>query len=77
MDVSIISIGNSKGIRLSKMILEKYQIENSVELILEDDCIRIVPKHHPRKNWAEQFSADQENDLLFPETFDDENIEEW
>lgn len=35
MEVSIISIGNSKGIRLSKTLLEKYNIRHKVELILE------------------------------------------
>ena len=35
MDISVIPIGNSKGIRLSKTILEKYNITDKVELILE------------------------------------------
>ena len=33
MDVSVIPIGNSKGIRLSKTLLEKYHITDKVELI--------------------------------------------
>lgn len=49
MDVSIISIGNSKGIRLSKTILEKYQMEGTIELILEKDCIILKPKNKARK----------------------------
>ncbi len=35
MELSIINIGNSKGIRLSKTILEKYNISDKIELILE------------------------------------------
>ena len=35
METSIIKIGNSKGLRLSKTILEKYNIKDKVELILE------------------------------------------
>ena len=35
MDVPVIKIGNSKGIRLSKMLLEKYNIKDKVEIILE------------------------------------------
>ena len=35
MEVSIIKIGNSKGFRLSKTLLEKYNIKDKVELILE------------------------------------------
>ncbi len=36
MELPIISIGNSKGIRLSKTLLEKYAIKDKVELILEE-----------------------------------------
>ena len=43
MKVAIIRIGNSKGIRLNKMLLEKYQIEDEVELVLEPDSILIRP----------------------------------
>ena len=35
MELSIINIGNSKGIRLSKTILEKYNIQDKIELISE------------------------------------------
>lgn len=33
MEVSIIQIGNSKGLRLSKTILDKYQIKEKLEMI--------------------------------------------
>jgi len=35
MELSIIQIGNSKGFRLSKTLIEKYNIKDKVELILE------------------------------------------
>lgn len=44
-------IGNSKGIRLSKTLLEKYDIKDTVELILEKGYIIIKPKTIPRKGW--------------------------
>lgn len=43
MKVSVIRIGNSKYIRLNKMLLDKYQIHDEVELILEPDTIMIRP----------------------------------
>lgn len=55
MDISIIPIGNSKGIRLSKTILEKYNLTDTVELILEKDCIVIKPKTKPREGWGKAF----------------------
>ena len=51
MELSIINIGNSKGIRLSKTILEKYNIQDKIELILEKGFIVLKPKAEPRKNW--------------------------
>lgn len=80
MEVSIIKIGNSKGFRLSKTILEKYNIKDKVELILEKSHIVIKPISSPRKGWDMAFKEMHENGddkLLFNDVFDDENLEEW
>lgn len=80
METSIIRIGNSKGLRLSKTILEKYQIKDKVELILEKDQIILRPVETPRKNWEEEFKkmAKKEDDqLLMNDVFEDENFDEW
>lgn len=76
MEVSIIQIGNSKGIRLNKMILEKYQIHDKVELVMEEDCIMIRPIAKPRQNWEKAFAAMHENGddkLLIDSVLEDEN----
>ena len=80
MELSIINIGNSKGIRLSKTILEKYNIQDKIELILEKGFIVLKPKAEPRKNWEKAFQEMHKNgddQLLIDEVFDDENFEEW
>lgn len=80
METSIIKIGNSKGLRLSKTILEKYNIKDKVELILEKGQIIVKPIVTPRKNWEEEFKKMNENgddNLLMDDVFEDENIEEW
>lgn len=80
MQISIVQVGNSKGIRLNKMLLEKYQITDKVELILQDDCIMIKPIKKPRQGWAEAFQRMHENgddELLIDDVFEDENLEEW
>lgn len=80
METSIIRIGNSKGLRLSKTILEKYQIKDKVELILEKDQIILRPVESPRENWEEAFKkmAKKEDDqLLMDDVFEDENFDEW
>ncbi len=80
MEVAIIKIGNSKGLRLSKSILEKYNINDKVEIILEKDRIILIPMESPRKNWDLAFSQmhrDKDDQLLIDDVFDNETLEEW
>ncbi len=80
METPIIKIGNSKGLRLSKTILDKYQIKEKVELILEEDQIVLRPIDSPRKNWEEKFqemAKNADDELLMDDVFEDENFEEW
>jgi antitoxin MazE len=80
MEVSVIKIGNSKGIRLSKTLLDKYNIKDTVEVILEKGQIVIKPVSRPRKGWEKAFKKMAENGddrLLINDVFDDENLEEW
>lgn len=80
MEISIIKIGNSKGLRLSKTILEKYNIKDKVELILEKGQIILKPIEKPRQDWEQEFKKMRQNEddkLLMNDVFDDENLEEW
>lgn len=80
MKTAIIKIGNSKGLRLSKTILEKYNIKDKVEMILEKGHIILKPIDNPRKNWSAQFEKMRENNddqMLLDDVFEDENLEEW
>ena len=59
METAIIKIGNSKGLRLSKTILEKYNIKDKVELILEMGQIILKPIEVPtllKPNFSEIFA---------------------
>lgn len=80
MEVSVIKIGNSRGIRLSKTLLDKYNIQDTVEVILEKGQIVIKPLSRPRKGWEKAFKRMSENGddrLLINDVFEDENLEEW
>ena len=80
MKTSIIKIGNSKGLRLSKTLIEQYNITDKVELILEKEQIILKPILLPRKNWEKEFKKMNENGddkLLMNDIFEDENLEEW
>ena len=80
MEISVIKIGNSKGFRLSKTLIDKYNIKDKVELIFEKGYIILKPVANPRKGWDKQFkkmSAEGDDQLLFDDIFDDENLAEW
>jgi antitoxin MazE len=80
MDISVIPIGNSKGIRLSKTILEKYNITDKVELILEQGYMILKSKTEPRSGWDNAFKNmhdSGDNQLLIQDVFDEEDFEEW
>ena len=78
MKTQIIKIGNSKGIRIPKPLLEECKLENDVELKILADGLLIKPSDTPRKNWDEAFRemADNERDELLidngeaPSTFE-------
>jgi antitoxin MazE len=78
MQTSIIQIGASKGICLSSVLLERYQIQDKVELILEKDCIIIRPIRTPRQNWNQAFALMHENGddkLLIEDIFEEEKFD--
>ncbi len=75
----MIQIGNSKGIRLNKMLLEKYQIEDKVELVMESEYILIKPVRQPRQGWDNAFAEMRRNtddELLIDPVFVDENADD-
>ncbi|MBK8516738.1 MAG: AbrB/MazE/SpoVT family DNA-binding domain-containing protein [Saprospiraceae bacterium] len=75
MQTKIIQIGNSKGLRLSKMILEKYDITDTVNLRLEENYIIIEPIIKPRNNWEKSFKEMRKNghdEMLIEDIFDEE-----
>jgi antitoxin MazE len=78
MEAPIIKIGNSKGLRLPKSVLEKYSIKDKVELVLEEEQIIIRPVETPRKGWSEAFKEIHEtgdDDLLIDDVFEDEDFD--
>jgi antitoxin MazE len=80
MEIQVVQIGNSKGIRLSKTLIDKYHIKDKVVLRLEKDQIVLKSVTTPRKGWDKAFKAMHENgdDKLFiNDLFNDETLEEW
>jgi antitoxin MazE len=57
MKVQLVRIGNSRGIRIPKPILEQCGFEDAVELRIENDRLVIAQAHVPREGWDEAFRA--------------------
>ncbi len=81
MTVEIVRIGNSRGIRIPKPVLEQCGFEDTVELRVENNRLIIARGHRPREGWEDMFraaaSANQDElllDTLPPNQFD---REEW
>lgn len=80
MEIRLVNIGNSKGIRIPKTILEQYNISEKLEMILEKGRIILKPKTVPRKGWEksfEQMNTNGDDMLLINDVFEDETFEEW
>lgn len=68
-DIQKIQMGNSKESRLSKTILEKYNIG------MEEKFTTIEPISKPRTDWAKSFKEMRKNghdELLIDDIFEDE-----
>lgn len=79
MKIPIVKIGNSKGIRISKTILDRYNIRDAVDLVFEEEQIIIKPIKKARAGWEEAFKAMHERGddaLLIDDLFFDETLEE-
>ncbi len=57
MKVAIIPIGNSKGIRIPKPMLEQCRFGKSVEIEVENNRLILRPVGRPRSGWEDAFKA--------------------
>jgi antitoxin MazE len=57
MTVNLIRIGNSKGIRIPKPIIEQCGFGETVRLSVQKGRLIILPDSAPRSGWAEEFRS--------------------
>ena len=80
MKVSIVPIGNSKGIRIPKAVLEQCHIEKEAILDVKRKCIIIKSvRKEPRKDWEHFFKemkGKNDDELLISDTIE-LNMEGW
>lgn len=69
MQVSLIDIGTSKGIRIPSAILKTFDKPDKFDLRVEDHRIILEVLNNPRDGWEDKFK-NAHNDLLIDDTID-------
>lgn len=85
MKAQIVRIGNSRGVRIPKVLLEETGLNGEVELVADGNKLVIrppQPARHPREGWAEAFAAlaglpDELMDEPLPMSLSSFDEEEW
>jgi antitoxin MazE len=78
--VNVVRIGNSRGIRIPKPILDQCDIGSQVSLEIEDGRIVLTPvEDQPRKGWDEQFKRmhEHQDDTLLIDDAIGLDAEDW
>ena len=69
MKTRIVRIGNSRGIRIPKPLIEQVGLGDEVEISVKDGALIIKPARKTRAGWAVAFQemAKRGDDALFDE----------
>jgi antitoxin MazE len=52
-----VRVGNSRGIRIPKVVLQQLEIGPEVEMAVQSDRLVIRAAHRAREGWDKRFSA--------------------
>jgi len=79
MKLELVRIGNSRGIRIPKPLIEQCGFGDMVEVHVEEDRLILEADRSPRKGWAKAFQNAGADDAMLlegvgPNEFDKE---EW
>jgi len=81
MKTELVSIGNSRGIRIPKPLIEQCGFRDEVDLRVENECLIISPERLPREGWEEKFraagSAKEDEHLLGATGANEFDRKEW
>ena len=75
----IVRVGNSRGIRIPKVVLDQLDIGPEVEMAVQSDRLVIRAARRTREGWAKRFSAmaAQHDDRLVLESPSRWDKREW
>jgi antitoxin MazE len=80
--VHLTKVGNSRGIRIPRAILEQVDLEGELELIVEQGTLVIRPASNPRQGWEASFvnaamNGQEDGELAEPWVANQFDDEEW
>jgi antitoxin MazE len=73
----LVAIGNSRGVRIPKAMIEQVGLAEEVELEVVDGAIVIRRKRRPREGWAEAAKRLAERGEELPPEIRDMTETEW
>jgi antitoxin MazE len=81
-DAKLVPIGNSKGIRIPKELLQKYGLKNSLLIEETDKGLLLRNKEESKLSWEDTYKTmanEKENwgdfDTTLPDGLEDEDLE--
>lgn len=81
MKIKLISIGNSKGIRIPSSVIKQCGLGNELEMRVESGVIMLAPVRSVREGWSaafEKMATVSDDALLIPDALENEfNAEGW
>ena len=78
MLVPLVPIGNSRGIRFPKLVLDKFLIKDKLDMEITEKGILLTPvTESPRTGWAEAFCSMHKNKEDVLEEIPDTGVFEW
>ncbi len=81
MKVNLVSIGNSKGVRIPRSVIKECGLGDQVEMRVTDGVVVLAPTRDARAGWDEAFknmTAAGDDALIVPDQFAHEwDEEEW
>lgn len=77
MKSMLVKVGNSRGIRLPKALIEEAGLTGEVDIHAEPGLITVRPVESPRKGWAEAAAKHPSEGLLDEPTPAEFDTEEW
>ncbi len=80
MKVNLVSIGNSKGIRIPRSVIRQCGFEDQLEMRVSDGIVTLAPARRLREGWESAFArmaAAGDDELMIPDDLTNDWDEDW